>query len=706
MDRDDHALSLTDAIDRTKLTERARQWMESMHWCCLNMADELRGGAKKRPLCIQWAARLRDERGIDMSAERLRKWFDAFHKKGIKALVNRSLCGRTTMKTIPGRVAQMFWSLYLDMKDKASIEAAWRNLMQRFMNGETLAGGITWQKLWMGTHPAAELPRDCPWNFHRPPPGWSLSNFRQLRKPTEVEQALALKGIGAAKAILAAQNGVRIDWSTLRVGECYMIDDHDVDFRCIVAGQIVRLRLIVLREVRTRRHLAYVVRPRLKEEDGTMRSITHRDVMHLLSGWLWSFGLPRDYPAYLHLENSAATVSDVSGEMLARVTGGRLLLDKTSLYKGVVQQAGFKQSGGTPTGKAIIESGFRLFDIELAHIRGATGRNYLHKPEEHEGRLQHTRDLIQRVQALPDHDRAVMGELVKSGDVKLPFPSLWEAHEEIHLAIQRMDARTWHEMEGFLRVTEFRTSADSAVYYPLNKELFPLLSSDSQATIKDFLEAPEAWQNRFLAYGRQRAESSAEAWLRLSRSVPWVKISEASLFELMLDMARTRYNGQGSVRLEIEGRRVEFRGDIDAAPGDELLLRFNADNPAAVWVQDRAGRVLGTMRRDDRVHYHDAEGLRDRAEFKAISLAHAVQNVRTMEMTNPDARKQIDDNANVAALLTAFEDAHARPVPVATIQSESSDALVAVATKAAKKKTAASAEDAWRELQALKRGEG
>lgn len=715
MDRDDHALSLTEAsvlrsetakdeIDRTKLTERARKWMEAVEWACTNIDTRVSAGDKKRPLYREYAVKLNEDYALEMSDERLRKWHAAWQKKGIKALVNKQLCGKPNKRLIPAKIVQMFWSLYLDMKDKASVDAAWRNLMQRLMKGERLEGGLTWHTLFMKLHTSADLPEECPWNLHNPPPGWSLSNFRQLPKPDEVTKALALKGIGAARAILARENGVKIDWSSLRVGECYMIDDHDVDFECIVEGQIVRLRLIVLREVRTRRHLAYVVRPRLREEDGTMRSITRRDVMHLLAGWLWSFGLPRDYTAYLHVENAAATVSQADAEMLARITGGRLQVDWTALYQGVAQHASFKQSGGTPTGKAIIESGFRHFNTELAHIRGATGRNYIHKPEEHQGRLNHTRDLIKRVQALPDAARADLGELVKSGDVSLPFPSLWEAHEEIHLAIQRMDARTWHEMEGFLRVREFRTAADSKLFYPLNKELWHTLSSEAQDTVKDFLEAPTAWKNRMLGYGRERAESSAEAWLRLSRETPWVRISEAALFECMLDSAKLKYGGNNAVRIEVGGQKVEFRGEIDAAPGAELKLLFNADHPEAVWVQDRQGRVLGTMERSDRVHYHDAETMRERAEFKAVSLAHAVQSVRTLEMTNPDARKQIADNANVAALLSAFEDEHARPVPVATIRSESSEQLVAVATKATKKKRGKdAAEDPYRELMRLKR---
>lgn len=694
MDRDDHSLSLVSdsaapssltlhraAVDFSKLTDRARVWFENVKWACLNIQADLKRGSKKRPACEIWRRQLSEQRGFEISAERLRKLFDAWFKQGDTALVNDRLCGRPAKRLIPHSVIAAFWAIYLDMKDKASMQAAWRRLMHKFITGEPVAKGYTWHTLFMRLHPADDLPAQCPWSIQRPPPGWTQSNFSQLPKPDLVTRALALRGIGAAKALLAKHAGVNIAWDSLRVGECYMIDDHDLDFRCLVGGQLVRLRLIVLREVRTRRTLAHVVRPRLKEEDGTERSITRRDVAHLLAGWLYHFGIPRDYECHLHCENAAAAVSTELEEMLLRVTGGRLKIDRTALYKGVVQYGGHSQSGGTPTGKAIIESGFRLLDIELAHVRGATGRNYLHKPEEHQGRITATQQILRRINSLPASSQNELAELVQEGDLKLPFPSIWEAHDELALAIQRMDARTWHDMEGFLKVQEFRTSPDSGIYYPLNRELVPLLTTEAQAAVRDFLALPETFQNRFLGWGRRRSESPAECWLRLHPQVKWAQISEAALFELMLDCTTVTWPGHGSVKCEIAGEKVEFRGQLhDVAPGSKIRLRLNADNPFAAWAQDDLGRVLGTLQKVERVGYHDAQTMRERVEFKAVALAHATQAVRTLEMQNSDAVKNITDSAHLAALLSNLETETARPKASATIQSPSSAKLLQTAT--------------------------
>lgn len=686
------------------MTDSARRFFDPLHWACVNIQAMEQAGNGLRECVRVFSVRLAEERGLKLSAESLRKWYYKYKQQGAAGLVNRRLMGKPPeKKTVSPAVIDEFWAAYLGMKDKGSKEGAWRIVMDRLVSGQPMTCGLTWMRLFMQLHPAADLPAVCPWSHHNPPPGWSISNFTSQQVPSDVALALALKGMGAAKAQLAKTAGVRIAWDSLRVGECLMIDDHDPDFRCLVNGQLVRLRLIVLREVRTRRHLAYCVRPRLKEEDGTERSISRRDVQHLLAGFLWNFGLPRDYPCYLHCENAAAAVTRDFEEMLHRVTGGRLLIDRTALYSGVVKMSSYKQSGGTPTGKAIIESGFRLFDRELSHIRGATGSNYISKPEEHQARIQAANKLVSRVRDLPVTAQNTLAEAVKSGEVKFPFASLWEAHEEIALAMQRMDSRDWHEMEGFLQVVEFRTSADSGIYYPLNRELAELRSREDQETIREYLtEYPESLQRKMLGWGRKRAESSAECWLRLGSKVPFVSISRAALFELLLDGQSAKWPGTGEIRLDIAGEKVAFRGRIEAENNQELRFRYNADAPHAVWVQDKAGRVLGTLARSERLSYHDAEGIREAAAFKASALGRALHEVRGLELSNPNEIRELEDNENLAALMSAFDGEHARPVPIAAIHSETSAALLAAVESTAE--TLPDETDAWRELARARRG--
>jgi len=691
MDRDDSALSLiittTDAttgVNLSQLTERGRKDFEAKKWAMLNIQEALNNGSKKRPACEHIASELRTEYHLELSGERLRKLYDKWEKEGDAPLVSGLLKGKKQARKIPTKVIQMYWSLYLDMKDKASKDGAWRHLMDRLCRGETLSGDITWQRLWLELHPTAELPLACPWNHHNPPPGWTKSTFTSLPEPDDITQALMLRGMAGAKALLAQQTGIRIDWSTLRIGECYMIDDHDPDLYCIVNHQIVRLRLIVLIEVRTRRVLAYVVRPRTTDDDGTMRSITRRDVQHLLAGWLWKFGLPRDYDCTLFMENAAATVSDIYSEILGRVTGGRLSTHKTALYDHVVRQ--YREHGGTPTGKPQIESKFRLFETYLSHCRGWTGRNYLSKPQELEDRKVETRKLLNRMDALPSSARDELAEAVKNDSMRLPFMTLWEAHQKIGEAFALMDSRKWHEMEGFLRICEFRTAPDSVIYYPLNAELLPLQNSDARQTIREFLDSPKNWQDKFLAWGRERSESSAECWTRLAAQTPWVKISENSMYELLLDHKPTEWNGTGSVRIDVAGSTVEFRPLPGALPlqipaKSKVLIRYNEDAPELAIIQDPAGRVLGSLLRSDRTHYHDLEGKRQQAEFKAVTLAHALQEVKVYDSLNPASIRELEDRENIAAFMSPFEGDHAAVIPAATVTNDASDQLAAAVKK-------------------------
>lgn len=694
MDHASHALSLItppNGVDFTRLTERGRKDFEAKKWACVNIHEAVEKGFKVRPSVGHWARELKTERNLELSAERLRKLYEKWRKDGDAALVSASLQGRGQARMIPAKIVQQYWGIYLDMKDKASKDAAWRKLMELFTRGDEMSGGLTWPQLFLQLHPTAEVPEHCPWNLHNPPPGWTKSSFTSLPESDDVTTALALRGMAGAKAVLAGKAGVRIDWATLKIGECYMIDDHDPDLQCIVNNQIVTLRLIVLIEVRTRRVLAYVVRPRTTDDDGTMRSITRRDVQHLLAGWLWKYGLPRDYGSTLHMENAAATTGEAYNEILLRVTGGRLSTHKTALYDHVVKMGGYREHGGTPTGKPQIESKFRLFETCLSHCRGWKGRNYLSKPGELEDRKIETRKLLGRIGELEASAQCSVLSQLKSGEKKLPFMTLWEAHEKIGEAFALMDARMWHEMEGFLRVREFRTSPDSQIYYPLNAELLALQNSDARRTIAEFLETPVNWQNKFLAWGRERAESSVECWTRLAAQEPWIKISENAMFELLLDHKPVTWNGTGSVKVEISGRMVEFRPGpgalpLSIEPQSKILVRYNEDAPELAILQDRAGRVLGSLLRSDRTHYHDLDGKREQAEFKAVALAHAVQNVRVYQSTNAESIREIDDRENLAAFMDAFEGEHGAVKPEAAIISAESDALVGEMARARKTK--------------------
>ncbi len=680
------------------MTTTARRRFDILKRTVLQIDVAAMAGGKLRPLYNDYAADL-GKIGYVISAERLRKRYEKWRASGREdeTLIDLRLCGGKLGRKIkpasalPESVIQLYHAQRQRMADKDPCRASWRWIITRLITGEPIAGVGTWQTLFMRLNPAEELPPSCPWNYHNPPPGWSLSNFRKLPGPTAVADALATDGVGAAKALLAKTAGVRIDWQTLRPMELVWFDDHDLDFGCIVSGQIVRLRLIMARDARTRRILSYGVRPRLKDEEGRRQSITRRDMQHLVAGLLFTFGLPKDYPILLLVENAAATIAREFHPVLDRVTQGRVKVDYTGLYNQAVRIGGYAEKGGSPTGKANHESGFKLFDIELAHVRGQFGSNYTVKPDEVDPRMRATQNLLKdpNIAALVDSQNTAL---------RLPFPDLFEAHREVHLALQRIDHRTWHEMEGFLTIHEFRFSKSDPQFRPLHSAHFQFLSADLKEDIKSFLEAPENLQNRWLSYGRKRSESAAECWQRLTSQTPFLGLSKNALGELLLDVSKPQiYAGTNTIRLEIDGKKHEFRGlEHDLQPGQSFIARYNQDNPQSIYLQDCAGRQLGWMDRSDRLHYHDVEGRRAAMEFQAIELHHAMHEVRTMQMAHPDALAELRDQQGLHLL----GNVNGIPVPVDTLESPSSDELVNAISRKPRKAPETDAE-AYAKMQAL-----
>lgn len=683
------------------MTEAARLKLEAFESACVKMESARLAGGKVRALSAQYARDL-CEHGWKISAERMRKNFDAWRKRGAKALIDLRLCGGSLTKRqmsnskIPPRVLQQWHAERLRRADKDKDAGAWRWLMTKLITGDEIEGFGTWHRLWFDLYPHAEQPEACPWNYHKAPPGWSLASFRKQPAPSEMVEAMATQGYGKARSIASRVAGVNIDWSTLRPMELIAFDDVRLDFSVIVwhngKPQVVPLVLLVARDVATRRVLGIAVRSRVIEDDGVRRHIRRRDMQHLTAGVLYAHGLPRDYNVKLLTENSTAVHTSEFEPVLHRATDGRVTIDRTGLFERAVRIGGFFETGGAPNAKAIQESSFKLLHNELANVRGQMGRNYTVRPGEHDGRVAET------LRMLNAPNGGALINVDERGDValkvKLPFPDLWESHRLIHEALRRIDARTMHDLEGFLEITEFRFSEGDPVYRPLHPAVFDFQRPEIKKDIALFgsNEVTDALRNRWLSYGRTRKESPAERWLRLVSGEPFLKLSKESLFELFMDVSKPfEYNGANSVRLEILGSKIEFRGrDHDLIAGCKYSARFNADNPALIYLQDSAGRVLGTMDRVDRLDWHDIDGRKAAMEAQAIEIAHAEREVRTLQMSHPDALAELRDREAALHLLNP----HAGESPETSGHVMPKGDLAAVATSGKRTRKKAAEDDA------------
>jgi hypothetical protein len=658
------------------MTDAARLKFDVLKSVMIQLSKERGKGGRLRRLAPIYASQL-SEAGVEMSGERLRKKFNEWERLGDRALIDLRLCGgglsvRQKAKTrIPARVLALWHAERHQRADKDKDAAAWRWLIQRLAEGHHLEGVGTWQDLWFELHPHDGMPSACPWSVHRPPPGWTLSNFQRQPGPSLIADAMAIEGYGKAKSLASRHAGVNIDWSSLRPMELVFFDDVELDFKAIVDGQIVTLVLLMARDARSRRILAYGVRPRLRT-DGIRVNVTRRDMQHLIAGLLYTFGLPRDYDVKLIVENAAAAVCAEFEPVLSRATQGRVTVDRTGVYDKAVKVLGFSEKSGSPNAKALHESGFRLMHIELANVRGQKGRNYMHKPGDADGRDAETMRMLKNADA---------GALINpdGSPLMLPYCDLWEAHEEVNKALRRIDARTVHDMEGFLTVNQFRFSDGDPVFRPLNPELFSLQSAAIQADIQTFLTLPQELQNRFLSYATPRRESPAECWQRLVQVTPFIGLSKGSLFEMMMDVSKPfEYVGTNAVKLDIFKQRLEFTGaDHELVPGCVYHARFNADNPEQIWLQDLAGRCVGTMARAERLDWHDLDGRKRAMGLQLHVLAEAQKEVQTLQLSHPAAIRELQSRERSLHLLNPTP----QGIPVSSGEIEASgDLLEAVST--------------------------
>jgi hypothetical protein len=694
---------MSDRLPYHHLTDKARIKLEAFEAVMHAMESARKAGGKVRALAREYAATL-CEAGYKIGDDRLRKLFNRWQRNGTRELVDIRLCGgsikkRARSKTkIPARVLQLWHAERLRRADKDKDAGAWRWLITQLMEGRVIDGVGTWQALWFDLHPHAEEPASCPWNHSKPPPGWSLKNFQKQVRPNEMVEAMAADSYGRAKSLASLHVGVNIDWSSLRPMELIAFDDVRLDFSVFVMEngkpQVVPVVLLVARDVATRRVLGIACRPRVVEDDGVRRNIRRRDMHHLTAGVLFTHGLPRDYDVTLLTENSTAVHTREFEAVIARATDGRVKIDRTGLFEKAVKIGGFFERGGAPNAKAIQESSFLLLHNELANVRGQMGRNYTVRPGEHDGRAAET------IKMLSGPNAVALVNADGSLKVKMPFADIWEAHELIATTLRRIDCRVMHSMEGFLDVTEFRFSEGDPVFRPLHPALFDLQSAAIQKDIAEFLsdEVPDSMRNRWLSYGRQRKESPSERWSRLVRGEKFVKLSRESLFELFLDVSKPfEYRGLNSVRLDVLGKTIEFRGsDHDLVNGVRYTARFNADNPGLIFLQDELGRVCGTMERNERLDWHDIEGRKAAMEEQGIALAHAVREVQTLQMSHPDALAELRERN--AALHLINPHAGAQPESSGEITGGGDLAVVAASGTRKRAKKAADDEQLMRRL--------
>lgn len=622
---------------------------------------EIAGSPKVLPALRAIAARCRGQKG--RSLQTLRRHWYAYARHGVAGLVDHRRCGGCGLEgctweeaevraAAPSAETLRHWAA-MDMgNDKRSGGEAWRSLLRDLMDGKAVPGAGTWQDLWVRLRPWAEMPQVCPWSVHRPPPGWSLSSFR-AKAGAQVVRALAKKGSFAAWAQLPE---VHVDLSTLRPFEWLVVDDHRLDFLVYVdtptGVQLVELWGLFVMDVATRVIVSFALKPRVQRPDGTCMAFEHADMQHLMAHVLGTYGVPADYSQTWIVENAAAAVSPEAEALVATVTGGRVKVKRSGIQVGDFHLSGFPERWGNYRGKRWIEAWFGPLDIVLGAVKGQMGSDYWAKPGSFDARAAFGRRLTRFLDGVTPEQRQRL---------TLPFEWAGDAHGLVGDAIELLNHRTDHQLDGFDEVRFFAYDAGSQPM-PLCADLARLHGTEQH--LEAWQAAPVQVQQTWLSQGIRRRISPAEK-MALRRPV-MDELSRSAVVDLLCDRVLTQYRGGDVLDAELRRGRKKVKTRFTGALGDLELgqtvqLRFMGHRlECGAWVCDEAGRYITHVVQRSAPTHEDIEGLQRELGTKIKALGEVKRQMHRITLGGGAGERQ-------AAELEALTQAVNLAIPAARV---------------------------------------
>lgn len=603
---------------------------------------QIHGAKKKRPAMAAAAQRS----GIPMQTLKRHYYGTSagggWAAVGLGALIDHRRCGgcglagctHETEVAISEETIR-HWQAGAINNDKRALTESWKAIIRDLAAGKAIPGAGTWRDIFRKAHPFQSPPAECPWSLHRPPPGWSSSNFMRF-KPAKAIQLLGKKGSFAAWSELPE---VRVDLTTLRPFEWLVFDDHRLDFKVFVdvpgrGVQLVELWGLFVMDVSTRMIVSFGLKPRIAREDGSTMSFEHRDMQHLIANVVTTYGVPADWPMTLIVENAAAAVSTETENLLTHLFGGRLRIKRTGIQVGDFRVAGFPERWGNYRGKRWLEVWFAALDIIVGGVKGQMGSDYWSKP----GAFDARQAFGQRLTRLLDHCTPEV-----RAKLDLPFEWAGQGHWIVSEAIDLLNHRQDHELEGFETVRQFAFDRMSRPV-PLHPDLARL--HGLQAEFESFSKVPQDLQQLWLSNGGTPRRMSPAEKLAVIRP-KMQRISPATLVDLMFDEVTRWKDGplvwRGGDCLDIEIRRgrskvrERFQGRLDQLNiGDRVIARFNADHlGAGLWVLDERRRLLGHLQHQATPGHDDVEGLQRMLGQQVAALGQAKKSLNRILLT-PD----------------------------------------------------------------------
>lgn len=393
------------------------------------------------------------------------------------------------------------------------------------------------------------------------PFGWSARNLMR-HLPDKIAVAAVKRGRHAAAELAPMVLTTR---SGLEPGMCYMFDDVWHDLSVSFPGQRGLVRPIELGaiDVASGCKISYGLRPRIWTEGETKGSghyegLRGTDMAMVVADVLCNCGIHPD-GCLLCVENGTAAISEAQEEFLARISNGKIRVQRGGIDNLPAFDGGF---AGSPRGnsrfKAPLESLHNLFHNQLSCLPSYSGKDRT-PPEDAQGEDYEFRKLIAQAAKLELPQDVI--DRLSVGNIS------WSDFADFYAkAVEKINARTEHRLEGWERnlVTEVRLSragewicADRAL---LGDAVYEALTSNPDAH-------------------RVRQASPLEVWRRGATKLQRVP------FAAMIDFVSAR-NADGSLDLPV--RKVSAKRQI--------VIRADALNPSGyvfgAFVKDARGNTL------------------------------------------------------------------------------------------------------------------
>jgi hypothetical protein len=602
--------------------------------------------------------------GVSTTTAR-RKW-DCGIRCGWRGVVDQRRPVRQAESAVPHETREFFRGLC--EKHARSSRDAWKKLVA----------------LWHAGHPIPGYEDLPPADIHGLPRGWSYAQFMR-HAPTKYELKSVRIGSMAADAnrplVLTTREG-------LEPGAIYMFDDlwhdHLVNFVGVSRTALRPLELACL-DVASASKVAYGLRPRVRDEEGTNTGLKERDMRFLVAAVLANCGY-RAAGTLLTVEHGTAAIRKDFEVAIDAVTGGAVRVARGGIRDASVVLGGWPGSKrGDFKLKAALESSHNLTHNALGLLPGNTGSNSRENKPENLGSMEaYNNRMLREVEKLPA-DRAV--EIL--GQLELPLMHWTDYARAVGDIYRWIDRRTLHKLEGWERngwtVTEFRLDTSEDRWMPAQN--LRLLPEDRRQAALAVIERPGCMRVRML--------SPAEVWQSGAKRLERLRPEHIPTL-LGPDLAEKKRPGRhhcftiesqeyGSETLTFPASRVRnaLGQDVVLDPRQDYLVFANPFDTSALFICDMDMRYIGQARRQvavsradlDAIHKAIGEASHERAMLDApIRARHAAEaDERQAMMVHND---ELLANAR-AADGTAETDTHGRADDVAM------DYLTASAARAA-----------------------